>query len=1159
MDPISRPSLYAVIFLLLLILSVPGYGQSSDTTYRNGKVIINNHGIHIYDSLEWRAIQWQRQQHPNRPQALPSLQTPALPLSLSAGPLSAHPARPLNSCGVSAGFTPSDDSIIPSPHSYFTFTSTSTNASSVSWYLNGYLFSTASSISFGGLPVGLNEIELVAQNGACTDTAFCYYYITGSQPPNRDNIKAYYGTTLDQHSNDLAAIPSGGYLLGGYTYSTIYDGFSKGMLVNIAESGCIQWSKTIMSPYPGELYKVLALPDGTFACSGYYDNINYVMKLDASGNPLWTHIYEVNDTTFIPQWIAATTDGGFALVGIIGEAVTVIRTDAGGNILWTKSYTYTTPQTTAYQMGGILVLGQNIYITGIAYPNYTGPTGFSTGYPFVLNINATNGTTGWTQQYSMNGTWFIPRNIQTDGTNLVITTTAGTTVPNANSTIHVLDPNGNPIRSTTLSSPGYNYAVGWSNVLPLTTGGFYVLNSGTEALTLEPGYVYHSIFTQLDASENPVWSLEYGGAGVGGYFFAALGQNNTLAVEGDELGTDNNASIGISYKLMFKKLNDAASDGTFNIPCDFNTAQITTTPESVTVQPFNWTAESSPAEATAANNPLSLYTNYAQVHYECPEFVDSCSFLKLTGVGAVCDLNGNYTYRAHRNGACAEPIQWNLPSNVSLVAQTDSTVTLKFPAFGSYKIGSSLPFACSPIADSMMVIATSSTPMLNLGNDTVVCHNTSFVLHAGTKFLSYRWQDGSADSIYTVSSPGTYIVQISDSCDNILGDTVVVSPYPDTTVNAGPDRVKCNNDTLHLGAPAGYLSYGWSPDYNISAVTTQQVIINPAEDTAYMLQVETRPGCYAYDTVHITVNNSPPIQLGSDRNLCTGDSLILDAGPGFSQYQWNTGASTQQITVYSMGSYSVIASAANGCASGDTLVVPSLEPLPVVGLDHSTGLCTGEPRTLSAAAGNSYLWNTGSTGNSIVVSDTGSYSVVVTDKNGCVNSDSVSITTFLPVPANFLPGDTAICSYGKLDLAPSESFHSYLWSTGSTEASITITKPDLYWLQVTDDNACTGTDSIQITQKNDCMEGFYCPNAFTPNGTSNNVFRPLLFGNINQYEFAVYDRWGVLVFQSNQPGTGWDGNFHGSPATPGVFVWYCRFILNGQPLLVKKGTVILIR
>ena len=97
-----------------------------------------------------------------------------------------------------------------------------------------------------------------------------------------------------------------------------------------------------------------------------------------------------------------------------------------------------------------------------------------------------------------------------------------------------------------------------------------------------------------------------------------------------------------------------------------------------------------------------------------------------------------------------------------------------------------------------------------------------------------------------------------------------------------------------------------------------------------------------------------------------------------------------------------------------------------------------------------------------------------------------------------------------------------------------------------------------VAQK-DCMEGFYIPNAFTPGGATNNQFRPLLFGNIVKYEFAIYDRWGQLIFQSNQPGVGWDGNNKGVPMTPGVFAWSCHYTLDGQAPQIEKGTVILIR
>jgi gliding motility-associated-like protein len=254
----------------------------------------------------------------------------------------------------------------------------------------------------------------------------------------------------------------------------------------------------------------------------------------------------------------------------------------------------------------------------------------------------------------------------------------------------------------------------------------------------------------------------------------------------------------------------------------------------------------------------------------------------------------------------------------------------------------------------------------------------------------------------------------------------------------------------------------------------------------------------------------------------------------------------------------VKATTSDGCTSADTLQVLNLFPLPPVDLDHSPGICTGETRTLTAAKGYSYLWSTGSTAGNIIITDTGSYSVVVTDGHGCISKDSVRVTTLLSIPAGFLPSDTAICSYGKLEITPTSTFQSYLWSTGSTDEHITISKSGVYWLEATDNNNCSGKDTILVGKK-DCMEGFYIPNAFTPGGASNYLFKPLLFGNILQYEFGIYNRWGQLVFQSKQPGEGWDGNYHGSPVAPGVYAWYCRYTLDGLSPQVNKGTVILLR
>jgi gliding motility-associated-like protein len=185
--------------------------------------------------------------------------------------------------------------------------------------------------------------------------------------------------------------------------------------------------------------------------------------------------------------------------------------------------------------------------------------------------------------------------------------------------------------------------------------------------------------------------------------------------------------------------------------------------------------------------------------------------------------------------------------------------------------------------------------------------------------------------------------------------------------------------------------------------------------------------------------------------------------------------------------------------------------------------------------------------------------VAVTDNNGCVGKDTISVNQILPQPNGFLPADTVICSYGKLELRSMRPFSSYLWWNNSAGPTVTVTQPGLYWLQVVDGNNCTGRDTIIVNPK-DCMKGFYIPNAFTPNHDGNNdVFKPLLFGNVKQYHFTIYNRWSEKVFETTDLSKGWDGTLNGIAQDSNVFVWICTYQFDGESMKVQKGTVVLIR
>ncbi|WP_240410149.1 gliding motility-associated C-terminal domain-containing protein [Flavisolibacter nicotianae] len=547
------------------------------------------------------------------------------------------------------------------------------------------------------------------------------------------------------------------------------------------------------------------------------------------------------------------------------------------------------------------------------------------------------------------------------------------------------------------------------------------------------------------------------------------------------------------------------------------------------------------------------------VKAEC-KTLSTCSSFKIIGQKGICTNDTPVLFKGRRDPGCRLPVQWQIlgePAERSLV--NDSTLSVRFTTSGRYQLIGSLTASCQTLADTLTFNVTVSQAALNLGADTTLCAGTSILLNAKKGYVSYTWQDGSADTAFQVTQPGLYYVTVQNACGKDYTDTIRVNPHPPILFDIGADRTKCDADTIQFTAPAGFLNYSWSPGYNISSQNEPSVVVNPTMDTTYFVRAEKTPGCFAYDTVRVKVYHAIPIQLGADQQFCNGDSAVLDAGAGFSSYAWNTGERTQKITARTKGNYSVVGTTANGCKSTDTLIVKDVWPLPSVHLDKNAGLCAGETRVLNAGNFVSYFWQDGSKGGTYTVKDTGTYVVRVTDSHGCIGTDVTVIKAIVPLPTRFLPPDTAICPYGTLTIKPINSFSSYLWSDGSRAPNMTVEKPGFFWLQAENQDGCIGRDTILVNSK-ECMAGLYVPSAFTPNRDGkNDVFRAQVFGLARKFELTVYNRWGQVVFYTVDQARGWDGKVAGIEQETGVYVWTCRYQLDGSPEKLEKGTVSIIR
>ena len=209
---------------------------------------------------------------------------------------------------------------------------------------------------------------------------------------------------------------------------------------------------------------------------------------------------------------------------------------------------------------------------------------------------------------------------------------------------------------------------------------------------------------------------------------------------------------------------------------------------------------------------------------------------------------------------------------------------------------------------------------------------------------------------------------------------------------------------------------------------------------------------------------SPTITPDGPTTFCNGGSVTLTAANA-TNYLWSTGATSQSITVTTTGSYSVTVTNANGCSASSTPTVVTLIPLPTPTIEPGgpISFCNGGSATLSAATAASYLWNTGATSQSITVTTAGSYSVTVTNADGCSASSTPTVVTVYPLPSPKITpsGPTTFCKGGLVALTAAPAA-SYLWNTGATSQSITVTTAGAYSVTVTNSDGCSKSNTTII-------------------------------------------------------------------------------------------------
>ena len=423
------------------------------------------------------------------------------------------------------------------------------------------------------------------------------------------------------------------------------------------------------------------------------------------------------------------------------------------------------------------------------------------------------------------------------------------------------------------------------------------------------------------------------------------------------------------------------------------------------------------------------------------EYIDMVS--EMIDSTLVCEGQEIDIWISVLNGAEPYSYEWtNLPDtteSVTIIADT----TMYYYVVVTDNCGMT-------VIDSVKIVVVEN-PEIDLGNDTLICIDGSYTLDAGSGFFGYLWQDGSTGSTLEINQPGLYWVQVTSLMGCTSTDSIQIDLFPAIPLDIGNDTTLCEGETVTFNAGEGFVDYIWqdsSSDSTFTASTTGTYWVTVTDDN----------GCHATDTVYASFLSPPEISLGSDTSFCSGIDFYLTPGSGFISYSWQDSSTSEYYQVTEEGLYYVTVD--NGCGEDTDSVYVEENPSPEVDLGNDTTLCGNESLMLEPGSFDSYLWQDNSTYPFYNVTNTGVYSVEVTNGYNCAASDEIYV--IISNPQVNLGDSSFVCDGESVVLDAGGGFASYLWQDGSTNQTYTVNTAGTYWVTVIDDVECEGYGEVNF-------------------------------------------------------------------------------------------------
>lgn len=468
---------------------------------------------------------------------------------------------------------------------------------------------------------------------------------------------------------------------------------------------------------------------------------------------------------------------------------------------------------------------------------------------------------------------------------------------------------------------------------------------------------------------------------------------------------------------------------------------------------------------------------------------------------------------------------------------------------------------CPLIKDTVNVVMP-QTPTLSVNGATICMGQQTATLTAGGA-TNYSWTPATGlntTSAATVSANPSAttvytIVGANGNCRDTITTQVTVNSLPVLSVNSA---TICSGSSATLSA-SGASVYSWSPASSLNSSSGSSVVATPATSIVYAI-IGSVGSCTSVVNSSVTIMPTPTLTVNSV-SICRGSDALLSVS-GATSYTWfpssglnattgSTVSSSSPVTV----TYTVIGLSGN--CSDTTESTVTVNPLPVLTVNSAT-LCDGFSANLIASGASVYSWSPStylntSSGASVVATPSVSTGYVVSGTTGMCTSTLQTSVHVNPLPnAAIGASNTLITTPGESVSLTASGGSGYWWSNGAGTSLISVAPSQTsdYCVTVRTAEGCEQKACITIEVSPEST--LYIPNAFTPNGDDLNDVLYTPGTNLIKYHFMIYNRWGNLVFESNDAEKGWDGTYKGEPVIDDVYNY--RLTAEGIDHAVYKKT-----